>query len=72
MNKRNSDPHHRNPALTTGSLPLNNRKIHILWVEEGSIEGGGGEGNFAIYGIRFVDLFWKNFVKYFFSLFSEW
>ena len=42
MNKRNSDPHHRNPALTTGSLPLNNRKIHILWVEEGSIEGGGG------------------------------
>lgn len=72
MNKRNSDIHHRNPALTTGSLPLNNRKIHILWVEEGSIEGGGGEGNFAICGIRVVDLFWKSFVKYFFSLFSEW
>ena len=46
MNKRNSDPHHRNPALTTGSLPLNNRKIHILWVKEGSIDGGGGEGTF--------------------------
>ena len=43
MNKRNSDLHYRNPALTTGSLPLNNRKIHILWVEEGSIEGGGRE-----------------------------
>ena len=72
MNKRNSDLHHRNPALTTGSLPLNIRKIHILWVKEGSIEGGGGEGNFGICGIRVVDLFWKSFVKYFFSLFSEW
>ena len=53
MNTRNSDPHHRNPALTTGSLPLNNRKIHILWVKEGSIDGGGRE------------LFWKSFVKNF-------
>lgn len=55
MNKRNSDPHHRNPALTTGSLPLNNRKIHILWVKEGSIDGGGGGR----------ELFWKSFVKNF-------
>lgn len=54
MNKRNSDPHHRNPDLTTGSLPLNNRKIHILWVKEGSIDGGGGR-----------ELFWKSFVKNF-------
>ena len=55
MNKRNSDPHHRNPALATGSLPLNNRKIHILWVKEGSIDGGGGGR----------ELFWKSFVKNF-------
>ena len=46
INKRDSDPYHRNPTLTTGSLTFNDRKIQILWVEEGSIVGmgGGGEG----------------------------
>ena len=49
INKRDSDPYHRNPTLTTGSLTFNDRKIQILWVEEGSIGGGGGVEGTLVY-----------------------